>query len=289
MAARQEKRVRSRRIEDVDREAVADCLARSFPSRSRDDWRAALERIGRRAPVEDFPRCGLLLESDGKVVGVLLQIFSRRSDGSIVCHLSSWCLDPAYRGFAAMLSAAAVNRKDVVYVNISAAPHTLKGIEASGFRRYCDGLFLCAPSLSLSRRKARVAAFSLEAPIAARLTPYERDLLAQHAALGCDCLLLETDGEVLPFVFARRLIFKRRIPVRQLIYCRSIEDFAALSQALGRYLLRLGAVLVLADANGPIAGVPGLYLKDRGPKYYKAETPPRLGDLSFSELVFLGA
>jgi hypothetical protein len=188
-----------------------------------------------------------------------------------------------------MLSAAAVNRKDVAYINISAAPHTVKSIEASGFRRYCDGLFLCAPAFSLGRRKARVTAFSLETPNASRLTPYERDLLAEHAALGCDCLIVEADGDIQPFVFVRRLVFKRRIPVRQLVYCRSIEDFKAYSAPLGRFLFRLGGVLVIADANEAIAGVPGLYLRDRGPKYFKADRPPRLGDLAFSELVFLGA
>jgi hypothetical protein len=289
MAAPQNKRIRARKIEEADRASVADCLARGFPSRSRDCWMAALERLGRRPPLDGFPRYGLLLESDGQVVGVLLQIFSRRADESVVCHLSSWCLDQDYRGFAAMLSAAAVNRKDVAYINISAAPHTHKGIEASGFRRYCNGLYLCAPAFSLGRRKARVAAFSLAAPIAARLPPYELDLLAQHAALGCDCLLVEADGDIQPFVFVRRLVFKRRIPVRQLIYCRNLADFEAFSGPLGRFLLRLGGVLVIADANEAMAGVPGFYLRDRGPKYFKADKPPRLGDLAFSELVFLGA
>src|SRR5579872_4248972 len=100
-------KVRSRQIEDVDLGAVAGRLARGFPSRPLDYWVAALERMKRRPQLENYPRYGVLLECEGQIVGVLLQIFFRRGEGdrsAVFCNLSSWCIDPQFGGFAVALN-----------------------------------------------------------------------------------------------------------------------------------------------------------------------------------------
>jgi hypothetical protein len=292
MTAAGRNQVKCRQIADDDREGVADCLARGFPSRPRDYWVTALERMARHPKVGDYPRYGHLVESDGHIVGVLLQIYFRRGEGdrsAVYCNLSSWCLDPEFRGYAAMLNSVATARKDVTYLNVSPAPHTRPGIEALGFRRYCDGQFACLPALSRAPKAgAKVLGFAPDRPEAALLSSYERDILSGHAALGCRSLIVVAGGEAHPFVFVKRKVFRRLIPCNQLIYCRHISDFIECAGPLGRYFLVRGGLICLVDANGPLPGLVGRYLADTGPKYFKGPAAPTLGDLSFTELTILG-
>ena len=70
--------------------------------------------------------------------------------GSPRCNLSSWYVDPAFRTYAPMLVSQALRHKEVTYTNVSAAPHTWPIIEAQGFRRYSNGIFVALPALSFS-------------------------------------------------------------------------------------------------------------------------------------------
>jgi hypothetical protein len=284
--------VKCRLIDDADHERVADRLAREFPARSRKYWLAALKRMGQRTHLESYPRYGHLLESEGEIVGVLLEIYFRRGEGetsAVYCNLSSWCMDPRFRGYAPMLNSAATKRKEVTYLNISPAPHTRAGIEALGFRRYCDGQLVCFPALSLPRhRGVKIMAFKPERPETNGLSPYERDVLVAHEALGCRALIAMVGGEAHPFVFMRRRVLRRVVPCEQLIYCRGLDDFVALAGPLGRYLLARGGFIAVVDADGPLPGVIGHFLADNGPKYFKGPARPTLGDLSFTELPVLG-
>lgn len=46
--------------------------------------------------------------------------------------------------------------------------------------------------------------------------------------------------------------------------------------------------MLIVDANGPVAGLRGMYLASRGCKYFKGPNPPRLADLTETELVLYG-
>jgi hypothetical protein len=285
-------KVKSRPIEDADLAGVAERLAREFPARPLSYWMAALDRMRRRPQFENYPRYGLLLECEGQVVGVLLQIFFRRGEGdrsAVYCNLSSWCIDPQFRSYAIALNSAATARKEVTYLNVSPAPHTRKSIEALGFRRYCDGQFVCLPWLAWPNRSGvRIVDSSSDRPETSLLPKHERDILAEHAALGCRSLIAATDGRAHPFIFAKRRILRRTIPCEQLIYCRDLAEFVAFASPLGRYLLARGVFICVTDANTPLSGLVGRYLPDNGPKYFKGPATPRLGDLSFTELTILG-
>ncbi len=78
------------------------------------------------------------------------------------------------------------------------------------------------------------------------------------------------------------------LPALQLGYCRSIEDYVRCAGAIGRYLLWRGAPVVLIDANGPVAGLTGIYTEARGRKYCKGPHRGRLGDLADTELAIYG-
>ena len=291
MLASKSSDVRCRLIGEADLGEVAACLTRGFPERSNAYWREALARMAGREAIEDYPRFGYLMEASGRVVGVLLLIHSRRAvaqRNEIRCNLSSWCVDPPYRGYALALHANGVRRKEVTYTNLTAAPHTRPGLEAMGFRRFSDGLFIFAPILSRSRGATRIVAYADDAPEASLLQPGERTILAEHAAFGCRALIGVNGRHALGLVLQSRPLRHRRLACERLLYCRDAREIPAFAGALGRYLLRRGIFLCLIDASGPLPGLVGRFLANREPKYFKGVDAPRLGDLAYSEFALLG-
>jgi hypothetical protein len=291
MATSNRREIVCRPIVDDDRDAVIACLQRGFPERPRCYWERALERMARRPPIEDYPRYGHVLLVEGVVVGVLLQIFSRRDTATgsrIVCNLSSWCVDQEHRGHSAMLHLNSVKRKEVTYLNISPAVHTRRAIEAFGFRRFSEGQIVLAPILSAPRRKAQVVAFAANQPEAALLSQNERQILIEHSAMGCRALVCLEEGLAYPFVFQPRAVVRNLIPCPQLIYCRDASEFVRFANPIGRYLMFRSGPFCIMDATEHVPGLVGRYFSGRIPKYFKGPIPPALGDLAYTELVILG-
>jgi hypothetical protein len=282
--------LRCRQIGEADIPAVAALLARGFHNRDRQFWLRAFAQLTRREPPPGLPKYGYLLESAGVPVGALLVICSMvRANGADVprCNLSSWYVEPSFRAYAPLLVSQALRHKNVTYINVSPAPHTLPIIEAQGFARYCDGIFVAVPMLNGLFGSGGVRVFSAERPPAGVVDPLEQELLLQHAALGCISLWCTHGKAAYPFVFRTRLV-KSAIPCAQLIYCRDVADFVRFAGPIGRFLARRGRPLVIVDANGPIAGVLGTYRRGTAPKYFRGPLRPRLGDLAYTEYALLG-
>jgi hypothetical protein len=203
------------------------------------------------------------------------------------CNLSSWYVEPAFRTYAPLLVSHAVRHKDVTYLNVSPAPHTLPIIEAQGFSRYCDGVFVAVPMFNglFGGEKVRVVRVPERPDVA--IDPADEAILEQHAALGCVSLWCVADGCAYPFVFRPRLA-KRVVPCAQLIYCRDIADLARFAGPIGRLLARNGRPFVILDANGAVPGLLGWFNRGNMPKYFKGPLRPRLGDLAYTEHAVLG-
>ena len=282
--------IRCRQIAEGDIAAVTALLVRGFPSRDRQFWQSALERLGKRESPRGLPKYGYLLESGGAPVGTLLLICSTVRTGDKLatrCNLSSWYVEPAFRSYAPLLVARALSHKDVTYLNVSPAPHTRPIIEAQGFSRYCDGVFVALPALNGLFGGAGAKVFDARTPSAVAFDPFEQEILLQHAALGCISLWCATSERVYPFVFRPRRV-KKVIPCAQLIYCRDVADFVRFAGPIGRYLARRGKPFVIVDANAPIPGLIGSYRRDSMPKYFRGPQRPRLGDLAYTEYAVMG-
>ena len=282
--------LRCRQIEAADIEAVASLLARGFPVHDREFWLKALAQLARHEAPAGLPKYGYLLAMGDEVVGALLLICSTLRTGGAAttrCNLSSWNVDSEFRAYAPMLVTRAIRHKDVTYTNVSPAPHTRPIIEAQGFSRYSDGVFVAITALNglFGGRIAKVIDAAEQADIAC--DPFDREVLLQHAALGCDSVWCVAAGQASPFVFRPRLV-KGRIPCAQLIYCRDVNDFVRFAAPIGRFLARRGKFFVVIDANGPIPGLVGWYQRGKMPKYYKGPQRPRLGDLAYTEYALLG-
>ena len=285
------RKIRCREMVADDVEAVADLLTRGFPGRPRAYWLAGLERQAARAVPDGYPRYGYLLEAAGTVVGVLLLMYFSKVSGAepaLTCNVASWYVEPQFRNQASLLSAIALKHKHVTYVNITPAPTTWPILEAQGYKRYCNGLFFALPWLS--RGGGAIAVVTPDAPKPDDVTASEFEQLQRHAGYGCLSLVCRTPRSAMPFVLAPFRVRKGRIslPAMQLIYCRSVDDLVACAGTVGRFLLARGIPLVIIDANGPIAGLVGLYTDARGQKYFRGPNPPRLGDLADTEFALYG-
>ncbi len=282
--------IRCRQIIDSDAPEITALLARGFPSRDAQFWSNALAQLGARQPPAGLPQYGYLLESDNRPVGAILLICAelRTADTSVRrCNLSSWYVEPAFRSYAALLVSRALTHKDVTFLNISAAPHTWPIIEAQGFSRYSDGVFVAVPALNGLFGSPSVAILDAHTRPAVAFDPLEQDILLQHADLGCISLWCATSERAYPFVFRPRRV-KRLLPCAQLIYCRDVGDFVRFAGPLGRRLLRHGRPFVIIDANAPMPGLVGLYRRGSMPRYFKGPQKPRLGDLAYTEYAVLG-
>ena len=280
------KAVRARPLAPVDRDQAIACLARNFPATDAAYWRRGWDRLTARARMGDLPILGHGLEADGALVGVLLMIYSTRGEGesrTVVANLSSWCVDPPYRAFSGALASAATRDKSVVYVNISAAPHTWPGVEAQGYRRYNSGQFLFAPALAKRAPGARARPFD-EGRAEPGLSGEERTLLADHARLGCRTFVVDCDARSYGFATVGERMLRGKLRCGLIVHCGGLDRLARFAGALGRDMrLRL----LIVDAPGPIPGLVGKFIAGRNPRYSKGPNQLALGDLVYTERVYL--
>jgi hypothetical protein len=272
--APQPQRVRCRQIAESDLDVLAGFLAHGFPRSHHDDWTQGFSRIAALPEVPGMPRFGYVLESETGIVGVLLVIPSVRGDGRIIANLSGWYVEPNWRTHSTLLVAMATKQKHVTYLNVSPAPHTWRTLQAQGFRPYGFGRSAVFPAFTFGRgHVSKIVPGDLP----------ERDLLLAHRALGCISLVCEKDGIVSPFVFKPRRLDRPPVRMMDLIYCRSTDDFTRCGAALGRHLLKQGALGILLD--GKIAGKLSYYVAGKEPRYFKGRETPQLNDLAFTEKV----
>jgi len=278
-------RIHCREIETSDIDALVDLLRRGFfPSRL-NDWLQRFQRLSAHSTPPGFPKFGYLLEHKGTPVGVCLTIYSAvplNGEAKIRCNVSSWYVEPGFRGYAAMLASRGDGRKNVTYFNVTPDPRTIPILEARGYMPYCSGWLAAIPALCPDLCSVRVKLVTTEEPPDQNLPPAESELLSAHASYGCVSVTCSSEDGTHPFVFVprKKLGF---LPFALLIYCRDLADFVRFAKPLGQFLARRRLLVVVVDSNGPIRGLVGRYISGH-PKYFKGPERPRLGDLAYSEL-----
>jgi hypothetical protein len=283
-------KVLCRTIEDADLASVVDLLFDGFAERTREFWQRAVDQLARRDIPQGYPRYGLLLEAEGRPVGVILLIYARIEDGEdryVRCNVSSWCAVPQYRALASVLISRAVKYPEVTYVNLTPMPRSEPTLGERGFSRYGFGRFVTLPGLSPPWNGTEVETYAQGGLAKGEVTPWEEAMLADHTRLGCLVLIARRGGKASPFVFTRHgNTLKNTVPQFLLIYCRSISDFVAHAGPLVRQLWRGGPAAIAINAKAPIEGLYGLFRPGQG-QYYCGPRAPRLGDLAYTEFAVL--
>jgi hypothetical protein len=243
-----------------------------------------LRRLERHPTPDGFPKYGYVLVADGALVGAIILIFSK-IESSIRCHVTSWYVEPAYRSYATLFFAKALANDKVTYLNTSARPSVWPIIEAQGFVKFSHGQFIFPAFRWLLHIEDQVKLASADTIPTSHFEPFERELLLAHAEYGCISFWCITPERAYPFVFWRRR-FRYIVPGAQLIYCNDIDDIKRFAGAIGSYLTSLGVFFVGIDSNGPIAGLSGVYLDGKSPRWYKGPKP-RLGNLAYTQIAMV--
>ncbi len=281
--------LRCREIASTELEQVIDLLTIGFQKeRDRTYWINAIQRLIDHPTPRGFPKYGYVLENNDILVGVLLLIFSARTTNNtttIRCNGSSLYVMPAFRGYAAVLIKRALRFKNVTYLNLTPTQHTLPMLAVQGYKRFANGTFICLPILCAGLQSARIETATPTTCTNAQLQAFEPDLLLSHVKFGCLSLIATYANNSYPFVFGVRT--KHGVRLAHLVYCRDQQDFVRFVRPLGRFLRYHQLWLVVLDANGPIAGLRGIYLDNR-PKFAMGPEPMRLGDVPFTERVMFG-
>jgi hypothetical protein len=267
-------RVRCRPIADSDLDGLADLLTRGFPGSGHSYWTRGFARWQQMPVVEGVPRYGYLLDGGMGPVGVILLISSRRGE-QIIANLSSWYVEPQWRSHSTLLVAVATKLKHVTYLNASPAPHTWRTLQAQGFMA-CN--FGRSAVFALPGRGHVSENIPDDLP--------EAQLLRDHRALGLISLVVEKDGILSPFVFKPRMLDRPPVPVMDVIFTRSPDEFRRCAPALARHFLRRGCLgfLIDGDRQGPLSH----YVEGKEPRYFKGPCRPVQGDLAYTEKVIFG-
>lgn len=278
--------MRCREIIPSDLDQVIDLLTGGFQGPTRDAWAECIKRLSLHHTPAGYPKYGYVLENGGTLVGVLLLIFTERMiDGkpTVLCNESSYYVDPQFRPYAAILVHRLRRHKNATYVNVTSASDRWATLEAQGYRRFAQGVYLAIPALARTRGEVRI--HPLSSTFDGRLDASDFDLLTEHTGYGCLSLVCEYQSRLYPFVFAIQR--KYGVPFAYLIYSKSHNEFVNFAAAIGRYLIKQGIPLMLLDADGPIAGIPGR-MTNRRPKYWRGPVRPRIGDLAYTEIPMFG-
>ncbi len=286
MAVRKPAALVSREIGPDDLPAMATLLQEGFPGKPLVWFEAALATMTRMQAVPGLPRFGYLLELHGRPVGAVLTLAGPGGDGlpGARLNVACWYVQPRYRPFGTILYQRLL-ALGATCLNVTPAPHTWPVIEAQGFRRFSEGIFVGLPLLGRPALATRITPWAAGETDA--LNARERTLLGFHAEAGCLAFTCATRGGTVPFVFRHRPSRHAALRAVQLIYCRNLADLGRHAGAIGRHLARHGFRSILAGANGPLPGLPGRYFPGKFPMYYKGPAAPRLGDIAYTELALL--
>ena len=224
-------KIKSRQIKDADVPQVVELLTHAFAAhRTRKFWQQIFACLGKRSLPAELPRYGFVIESDDKMVGVLLMIFSTMWEGGKVktrCNVSSWYVEKEFRGYAQMLVSQALKYKQATVFNVSASPHTRPMAEIRGFRRSSNGMFAAIPMLSRAPATGPVRVIDARVQPDVPFDQHDRNLLLEHAEFGCTSLWCVTPERAYPFVFRPRHV-KSILRAQQLVYCSSSTTLCGL-------------------------------------------------------------
>ena len=275
-----------REITVDDLGAVLALLYEGFPERPRGYWRAGLDIMAARPPVDGLAQFGFMVEAGGQAQGVLLLLTSRREAGPLG-NMSSWYVREDHRNQAIALLRATLRARGTTYLNLSPSERVAPIIKVFGFEPYTAGALLFDPRC-LTARGGRVVglapgmALAADAGIAASLEA--------HGRYGCTPLIVHDQDGAMPALFRVKRV-KRVIPAAQFLW-GDPRRLVRNAGAVMRWLARRGIALALVDAPPDLdastlpTGV--TWLPAREIRYAKGGMAPAPGDLRETELAIFG-
>ena len=231
-------------IDDKTWPIAIDLLAEGFPDFPRSYWEDVLTRFRHIKSGDPWP-VGYLLGVKGVNVGVLLAFGSERGDGQPILNLSSWYIQESHRLYALAMLRKLIREQNAVLTSLTPSTSVITTLVGSKFEPWNEGvLFTSLPQACLKwRSDARIVdASGIDDH---RLSADDRQLLKDHARIGCLFCFLEVNGKIHPLVFVRR--FNRKVRYAHLIYAPSRKTVLKHLARLCLFLLRQGYFALSVD------------------------------------------
>lgn len=272
-------------IDNGNRAAAISLLTKGFPEKSEAFWSRGLALIAEHHERRQLGPVGQMLMKGDAAAGVLLTIKSRLPDtGTVVVNLSSWYVEPACRWFAPRMLQMASSSEDEVFTDLTPSAEACRLNERLGFHTVTDcTLFYPLPLKALRPSSARLITLASAQP--GTLTSETREMLEDHARLGCVVAIMQADGRHYPLVFLKTST--KRAPSARLIYC---EDRAVVQRhisAIARHLLRHGRFAMTMAALEGERNAGGFAAHKSAPIQVKGAWNPQFINETYSELVLL--
>jgi hypothetical protein len=228
---------------------------------------------------------GQLLMKGDDAAGVLLTIKSRLPDtGTIIVNLSSWYVEPSCRWFAPRMLQMASSNEDEIFTDLTPSPEACRLNERLGFATVTDcTLFYPLPFAALRSASARLRPLADIKP--GILSAETRDMLEDHARLGCIVAVMEAENRHHPLVFLKTTT--RRLPSARLIHCDDRQVAQRHISAIARHLLGHGRVALTMAALEGERKAGGLAAHKSAPIQVKGVWNPQFINETYSELVLL--
>jgi len=259
-------------------------LAKGFPAKTEAFWCRGLSLISDHHGRRGLGPIGQLLMKGDDAVGVLLTLKSRLTDtGKIVVNFSSWYVEPSCRWFAPRMLQMAASNADDIFTDLTPSADAHRLNERLGFATVSDcTLFYPLPIAGLRPASARLRP---PADIGPEALPAEtRDMLDDHARLGCIVAVMEAENRRYPLVFLKTIT--KGLPSARLIHCEDRKVAQRHLPAIARHLLRHGRLaLTMAGLSGEKTA--GLSASKSAPIQVKGAWNPLFINETYSELVLL--
>ena len=183
-----------------------------------------------------MPR-GFVLTANDKIVGFIGLICVVRhlaGKSGLVCNLSSWYVQPDYRGWSNALIAAATQFEGVTYTSLTPGPIARRILLAMGFVTLDKETHYLPPFLQVMTLSKRAQLIFDPAEMRPLLSETRRLVLDDHSRYDCLPMLL-IDGDETAFAVFRRRLYRGRffsVPYSEMLHCSA-------DNLMDRYLERV--------------------------------------------------
>ncbi|PZP49857.1 MAG: hypothetical protein DI595_12605 [Agrobacterium fabrum] len=272
-------------IDNGNRVAAVALLAKGFPEKSEAFWSRGLSLVSEHHARHELGPIGQLLMKGDDAAGVLLTLRSRLpGTGRIVVNLSSWYVEPSCRWFAPRMLQMASSGDDEIFTDLTPSPEACKLNERLGFATVTDcTLFYPLPFAALRPASARLRPLAEINP--ETIAADTREMLEDHARLGCIVAVMEAENRHYPLVFLKTTT--KRLPSARLIHCDDRSVAQRHLSAIARHLLRQGRLALTMAALGAEREIGGFAAHKSAPIQVKGAWNPRFINEAYSELVLL--
>lgn len=274
-------------LQPITDELIPDAVAllsRGFP-RPPAFWETSLRRVAEYHRKTGGLQIGQLMRVDGKPVGVILTIASRRGTGSQqrdVVNLSSWYIEEPHRWLAARMLSQVIADDSVTYTDLSPSLETMKLNAQLGFQTATRGVVLFFLPWTAVTRRAQGEVVPYEYLPKGALADDDDMLVQDHRDLGCVAAALRCGGIWHPLLF--HPVRRKSLPVARSVLAPSRRLLADHVGAISRFLLRRGMLFLSLLGGTAIGGIPW---NRSAPVQVKGKWEGERVDHTYSEIVFL--